>query len=272
MGSLFMSLNIYTSYIVVKEGREMNHIYNIVRSKPDERDFKTKLSPHSSIVIPPAVDLRPNCPPIFDQGNLGSCSANAGSAAYTMWLKQKTIIFSRLFLYYCERVLERDVPEDAGAKPIDICKAVNKYGICEEKLWPYDISKFAVAPTQAAMDNAKKYPKPPYVRLFTLEEVKQHIALMQGPVMVGIDVFESLESPQTGKTGIIAVPDTTKEAFLGGHEILIVGYYDKMTANGHTGYLIIRNSWGTGWGDKGYGYLPYDFCNKGLAFDYLAFQ
>lgn len=250
----------------------MSRIYNVVRSTPDERDFKTKLNPHSSVKIPSKVDLRPTCPPIFDQGQLGSCTANAGSTAYTMYLGLKSVIFSRLFLYYNERSLEKDVPEDAGAQPIDICKAVNKYGICEERIWPYDISKFAVKPSQAATDNAKKYPKPTYVRLLTLNEVKQHIALMQKPVMVGIDVFESFESDAADKTGIIPVPDTNKEKLLGGHEILIVGFDDNMTANGHKGYLIIRNSWGTSWGDNGYGYIPYDFCKNGLAFDYLAFQ
>jgi len=261
---------------------KFNRKYNLVKQVDDARDFKISFEKLGS--IPNKVDLRSKCPPIFDQGNLGSCSANAGVAARMMLTNINTML-SRLDLYYEERALEGTIGEDSGAQMRDICKALNQSGVCEETYFPYLESTFTNAPSKDAVANAQKYKINSYKALSGVDQIKQYIAINQMPVLLGINVYESLESDSTMKTGIIPIPNATKEELLGGHAILLVGYIDdgasvrknrncKMKATAtksggffswlidlifgskttdpatditksNDGYFILRNSWGT---------------------------
>src|SRR5947209_4400413 len=114
---------------------------------PDARDLRYSL-PYIA-KLPDSVDLREHCPPIYDQANLGSCTAFAVTGALEyQHIRQgfPDMHFSELFVYYLERQMEHSVNRDSGAFIRDGMKAVNTYGVCPENLWPYDVVKFSRRP------------------------------------------------------------------------------------------------------------------------------
>src|SRR6202162_5358369 len=129
---------------------------------PDHRDFLFAAAPAVAAALPTRVDLRPTCPPVYDQGQLGSCTANAiaGALEFDQIKQSLTDVFapSRLFIYYNERVMENTVDEDAGAMIRDGIKSVSKQGAPHEKLWPYVIAKFRARPAAPAYKDAARHP------------------------------------------------------------------------------------------------------------------
>ena len=242
-------------------------IYNLKKQEKDDRDFKIKsiINPHIKVKLPSLVDLRPLCPPIYDQLALGACTSNAGVAARVM-LNGLKVNLSRLFQYYEERNIEGTIKTDSGAQMRDIGKAMVTYGICEESYDPYDITKFTKTPTKQALSNALNYKIKSYYSVTTQDEIKQVLALKQQPVLIGIDVYESFESNTVAKTGIVPLPNIKKEKLLGGHAVISVGFDDVKKA------FIMRNSWGKSWGLQGYFYLPYTYFAKGYAYDFWVLQ
>jgi C1A family cysteine protease len=204
-----------------------------------------------STPLPGNVDLRSKIPVMYDQGNLGSCTANA--LCYSYVYDDKTWSPSRLFLYYNERVLDKDINEDAGSTLTQGINALEKYGVCSEKLWPYNINNFAVKPPTNAYTEGAKH------EVLTAARVQQTMTSMKGclnsgfPFVVGIEIYESFESPIANNTGYVPMPNPKSEQLLGGHAVICVGYNDARSV------WIMQNSWGTGWGDKGYFYLPYNY-------------
>lgn len=225
-----------------------------VRDLPDPRDFKFKIK--APIPVPPKVDLRNQCPPVYNQGSLGSCTANALGAAFQFeQIKQEkpNWIPSRLFIYYNERVMEGTVNEDAGAMIRDGIKSMVKEGVCPETMWQYNVSKFKCRPPQECYIEALNNQVLEYLRItpHTLYEVKQCLA--EGyPIVFGFMIFESMMTQEVARTGIVPVP-SSREKPIGGHAVMAVGYDDEKEA------LIVRNSWGSEWGINGDFYLPYWF-------------
>ena len=201
------------------------------------------------------MDLRPECPPVYDQGQLGSCTGNgiAGAIEFDQ-KKQGTPEFrpSRLFIYYNERVIEHTVNQDAGAQIRDGIKAVAQLGAPPEDDWPYNIAEFAQRPPTKAYADAKKDIVSSYAR------VAQDLTQMRGciasgfPFVFGFTVYEGFESQEVAQTGIVPMP-SPGESVLGGHCVVAVGYDDTQRT------FIIRNSWGTGWGEQGYCHMPYEY-------------
>lgn len=245
----------------------MKYKYDIVRDKLDERDYIVEIE-ELVTNLPNSVDIRNLCPPVYDQGQEGSCTANAGCAARAMLLGNKALMLSRAFLYYQERYLEGTTNSDSGASLRDTCRATQMYGICEESYMPYATTNFRTAPSTAAKQNALKYKVSSYTRLSTLSDIKTMLYTNKKPVIIGMEVFQSMESDTVAKTGKLPTPANT-EQMLGGHAVLVVGYVDTTPTktNPSSGYLIVRNSWGPNWGDKGYFYMPYEYFNK-HTFDY----
>jgi C1A family cysteine protease len=222
---------------------------------PDHRDhvFATPLA--TATALPPKADLRKACPAVYDQGQLGSCTANAIAGAIEFdLLKQQLTDFlpSRLFIYYNERVMENTVASDAGAQIRDGIKSVGKQGVCPEPEWPYDISQFAVKPPPQAYTDALKN------KALTYQAVTRNLVQMKGclasgyPFVLGFTVYTAFESPQVASTGVLNMP-ASSESVLGGHAVLAVGYDDSAQR------FTIRNSWGNGWGMKGYFTMPYAY-------------
>ena len=134
--------------------------YGWVPDLPDARDFQFSAPDEVVASLPPKVDLRSKCPPVYDQGQLGSCTANAIAGAYEFDQRQERqpdFMPSRLFIYFNERTMEGTVDIDAGAMIRDGIKSVAKLGVCTETTWPYDISTFTQKPPTDAYKEAEKH-------------------------------------------------------------------------------------------------------------------
>ena len=230
------------------------HAFGWHPSLPDIRDYPLALAA-APASLPAKVDLRPQMPPIGDQGQLGSCTAWASLAAYRYELdKQKLTDFdpSELAEYYWTRALEGTTSSDAGATIRDAVKTIAKTGVAPEKLWPYNVAKFNQAPPSGAKQSASHHLALQYQSVpQNLTSIKS--ALAAGfPVIIGISVYESFESDPVVHTGVVPMP-SPNEQLLGGHALLLVGYDDA------TRRFTTRNSWGIGFGDHGYVYLPYGY-------------
>jgi Papain family cysteine protease len=247
--------------------------YGWKRDRPDDRD--RFLIDHVELpeAVPAAVDLRTTgnlADPVFDQGQLGSCTANAIAAAL-MYVQRATrlpeFVPSRLALYYAERVIEGTPDQDSGAELRDGLKVVaGQPGYVAEAEWPYDVARFAVAPPAAVVADEAKDRATKYMRVdVDLHQMKA--ALAAGfPVVIGFDVFQGIESDQAAQTGEVPMPGPGEQP-IGGHAVLLVGYDDARQR------WTFRNSWGPGWGDAGYGYLPYGYVDDpSYATDFWVIQ
>jgi C1A family cysteine protease len=228
---------------------------------PDQRDLLYSAPGEYLQALPPQVDLRKNdkFPPVYDQGQLGSCTANAIAGALQFdELKQKepgSFEPSRLFIYYNERVIENTVSSDSGARIRDGIKSVGSTGYCPETEWPYDITKFADQPPDTCYQDAKKYKAVKYQRVIHLLSQMKGCLAAGSPFVAGFSVYESIRNSEVEKTGDIPLP-RLGERLLGGHAVLIVGYDDTRRV------FILRNSWSDGWGNGGYGTLPYIYLGS----------
>lgn len=265
----------------------MSIIYRMgwIPDYPDIRDYTPEHEKVAPILqkieaktdrFPQPVDLRKWCPPIEDQGDLGSCTAHAGVALveyYEIRAFGKHIDASRLFLYKTTRNLLH-WEGDTGATIRSTMGAMVLFGIPPEEYWVYNISKFDEEPPAFCYSFAKEYQSISYFRLDPpnvsgtklLGEIKKHLS--EGmPSMFGFTVYDSIdESTDDGK---IPFP-SLRERVIGGHAVVAVGYDDDMEIKDRRGVLLIRNSWGTKWGVGGYGYLPYDYILTGLARDFWS--
>jgi C1A family cysteine protease len=233
--------------------------YGWLPDLPDARDHMYAAPPRVLATLPPKADLRPQCPPVVDQGALGSCTANAIANAHLFDQRKQKIaqpfLPSRLFIYYNERSMEGTVSSDAGAMIRDGIKSIAKQGVCPEKQWPYTIAKFTRKPSQACYKEALQHQAMSYQRLVqSLTQLKGCLAAGY-PFVFGFTVYESFESPEVAKTGTAPMP-ASSEQVLGGHAVLAVGYDDAMQR------FIVMNSWGTRWGMKGFFTMPYSYLTE----------
>jgi C1A family cysteine protease len=236
---------------------------------PDARDHLFAAPPATLISLPKQVDMRAECPAIFDQGHLGSCTANAIAGAIEFdHIKQRLppphpFTPSRLFIYYNERVMEHSVDSDAGAQIRDGVKSVGRLGTCPESTWPYDPSKFTEKPPARCYREAVKYKAISYARVIqTLTQIKGCLAA-GFPIVLGFTVYDSFMSDEVARTGQVPMPDLGDEHVLGGHAVLAVGYDEPRQC------FIMRNSWGTAWGQAGYFTMPYAYLtDRQLASDF----
>ena len=264
---LASSYFLYPSRVAVNNPQIKYKKYGWKRDLPDKRDqwFENNYLLWLDKNLD-KVDLREKCPKVYNQGELGSCTANALACAIQFDEMKQNLLNnetpSRLFIYYNERDMEGNVDNDTGASLRDGVKCINNIGYCNEKQWPYDIEKFREKPTGDCYDFARKHKSLSYKRVQQDEIHIKSVLNMGFPIVFGISVYESFESEDVAKTGIVPLPEK-EERMLGGHAIVLVGFDNEKKL------FIFRNSWGEDWGDKGYGYLPFEYvCDVNLASDF----
>jgi C1A family cysteine protease len=245
------------------------------RDYHDDRDHNIVFESTPDNILPSKIDLRKQSPYVFNQAGLPSCTQNAVCAQFD-WIQDKNhkkdinakkFIPSRLFLYYNVRKMEGNALKRTGTTIRNTIVSAVKTGICEEKIWPYDIKKFDVEPSKEAYENSQKNLIAQYARV-TQNELQIKLCLKQGhPISFGMIIFDPWYYDKNLRTtGIIPLPKSTDKR-IGGHAMLIIGYDDNKK------WFIVQNSWGNQWGDKGYCYIPYSYIlDKKLAYDFWVIR
>ena len=236
---------------------------NLRKSRKDARDHVLYIAQPTK--LPYSVNLfSQNCPPVYNQGSIGSCTANSSGSMYAWILKSMTnsqLTPSRLYIYYNSRMLEGTTRVDAGATLRDTMKSLSLYGVCNETIWAYAQNNLFVKPNTASYAEGSTRKALSYASVPISVSAMQNV-LVSRPFVLGIAVYSSFMSLKVAQTGMVPVPNTQTERLLGGHAILVIGYNNSLNA------FLCRNSWGTAWGMGGNFYLPYGYgANPNLAFD-----
>ncbi len=273
--------------------------YGWIPDIPDYRDHPYNPPRELLEKLPADASVRRNCPPVYTQGDLASCTANAIAAAIEVAQRKEDVphpfLPSRLFIYYNEREVEGTVRFDRPAMLRDGIKSVAAEGVCQEILWPYDAERFAERPPDKCYRGAQQH------RIGRYERLRQELDHMKAclaegyPFVFGFAVYESFEDPNgVAKTGHALRPLKRRgqgeperppghlwgdkpDRQIGGHAVLAVGYEDRVEEEEDAvragGWFWVRNSWGPNWGSEGYFTLPYDYIsNHGLAHDFWTIR
>lgn len=256
--------------------------YGWVPDLPDARDQLYSAPAIALAALPATVDLRDQFPAVYDQGRIGSCTANAIAAAFEFDLRKQQLnefMPSRLFIYYNERAMEGHTSYDSGAQIRDGIKVMANLGVCPETEWPYDDTpaEYDGGPFPPGSRDAEQPPKQCYAdalnsRVTTYRRVTPSTDQMRGclaagyPFVFGFSVYASFESQEVAKTGVVPMPQPG-EQLLGGHAVVAVGYNDAAQT------FTVRNSWGANWGQSGYFTMPYPYlATRGMASDFWTMR
>jgi C1A family cysteine protease len=252
--------------------------YGWVADLPDARDHLFS-APHIALAaLPPSVDLSAGLPAAYDQGKIGSCTANAIAGAFEFAVRKQNLsdfMPSRLFIYYNERAMEGNIGTDSGAQIRDGLTSIAKQGVCPETEWSYDDTPadqntglFPPGAHESERPTAQCYSDALRNRATSYQRVRQDLDQLRGclaagfPFVFGFTVYDGFESQQVAQTGEAQLP-RPDEQVIGGHAVLATGYDDSQQR------FLVRNSWGGGWGKDGYFSLPYAYVtNRHLASDF----
>jgi len=244
--------------------------YGLKISLPDQRDRYYSI-PNEILFkeLPPVVDLRPGCPPVRDQGQVGACTAFACTAmlGYDR-IRQglPAFAYSELYLYWKTRQKEGTTSVDVGATIKDTIQTALKIGVCAEELWPYLLANVTKRPTKKCDQSAAQHKADGYMRVPQNLLHMKSLLYSKSTFNAGISVYESFEGEGALSTGMVPIP-APNEQFLGGHALLICGYIDEIRC------FIAQNSWSVNSGDKGFLYLPYSYLERyDLAADLWTIQ
>lgn len=216
--------------------------------------------------LPGSVSLLNLLPTVFNQGSIGSCTANASGAMYYAILKktQMQLVFipSRLFIYYNSRMIEGSTSRDRGATLRDTMKSLYNYGVCRELIWPYQAGNLFLRPTLTCYTEGKNREILNYASVGINVDQLRAVLAAGYPIIIGFLVYSSFETISVAQSGNVPIPNPATEALLGGHAVCLFGYNDTIQC------FMARNSWGSSWGLNGNFNMPYAYAaNPNLCFE-----
>ena len=221
------------------------------------------------------IDLRANCNTPRQQGNIGSCTAFAATSMFDFVRRKHSMITwqpSPLFTYYATRLPVSPTLADTGASVREVLKSTVRDGVSMERIWPYVTDKYNERPPEEAWVVAEKHQALEYLKLNDFIKDEWLNCLNDGyPFIFGLNLYSSFFDPVFSELlgGFMQEPDTDKEKFVGGHCMMAVGYIKNYN---NKEYLIVQNSWGTEWGDKGYCYIPLSYIMTNESFDFWTIR
>lgn len=240
--------------------------YGAETDPQDDRDLLyAPMDVHA--VLPQRVDLRPHCPPVHDQGDLGTCTAHAIAAAFQFEQKRLRLHSfppSRLFIFYNQRSRQIALHQGTGVNLREGLKAVRQHGVCPEHHWPYrnEFSAIHIRPPARAYEAAQPHKILSYRRLTMGQHSPARFVhllkscLAEGfPFVFAFLVHESFESEEVRRSGVMPLPEH-RESRITMHAVMAVGYDD------HRKHVLVRNSWGPSWGHDGYFWMPYEYISR----------
>ena len=238
--------------------------FNTRLSPTDERDSIYRND--NAEIVREFVDLREWDSIVESQSQLGSCASNALTNAYELSVIREYPKYfahlSRLFIYYNTRAEYGDVLTDVGMFLRDGLKSLAKFGVCSEKLWPYDAEKFDDKPTEECYGDAEKRKILRYQRILSIHSITR-VLNSNKPVVFGIGIYESFMDLNE-RIPIVTFPSRREES-LGGHAMCLVGYDLEKKL------FLAKNSFGSDWGNKGYCWIPFDYIRQ-EAYDIWTFD
>jgi C1A family cysteine protease len=220
------------------------------------------------------IDLRANCPNVRDQLHIGSCTAFASTSLFNFVRKKNNLtnwVPSPLFTYYATRLADKTETEDSGASVRDALKSTVRDGVAMERVWPYIVDRFTERPPDVVWEDAEKHQTLEYLKLDDFDKNVYLNCLNDGyPFVFGLNLYSSFFDPIfTMLGGFMQDPDRDNEKLIGGHCMMAVGYIKNYNDKE---YLIVQNSWGNGWGDKGYCYIPLSYIMSNDSFDFWTIR
>lgn len=242
---------------------------------PDHRDYIYNLRNYIKMAheVPLSMDLSAQMPPVYDQGQVGSCTGNGWAALLeyrSIQQGEPTETPSRLFIYYNERVIEGSAGQDAGAEIRDGAKTVSAQGAPPETLWPYNESQVLVQPNEAAYQEAVRHEALQYQRIVVGPGAPMRTAISEGlPIVFGMPVPDYFEQGWNPLTDPLPLPGPNVN-YIGGHCMVVVGY-DFTRSRFPEPVFKVRNSWGNSWGEGGYFWIHYEWFTT-LATDLWVVQ
>jgi hypothetical protein len=219
---------------------------------PSPKDYKTIFD--EDVQVPDRMDLREFCTTVEDQGQIGSCTANAAVGALEYHYKRRdgrAADLSRMFVYFNTRRMRGQLFDDCGAQIREAMASIMAFGACREEVWPYNPALFAQEPPREAYNDAWARDALQYARVDGTRGAVRAVA--KGlPVVFGCGIPERCYA-EAERTGVMPElrPGELEQGTAGGHSMLIVGYDNNRQS------LLVRNSWGESWGERGYVWIPY---------------
>lgn len=245
----------------VMAGKPRKMGFDLSRAQVQQRAARPRQLPPVQGAMPTRVDLRAQCSRVYDQEDLGACTAFAVGKGVREYLqrtrKERVTELSALYLYYETRKLRNAVHLDSGATITDAMTAIAKSGAAPDALWPYRVDFFTQPPPAEAFREAEAWKLNTGVQLAGLEDMKKALVRRQ-PVVFGMRLYHTFRD--VGPDGVLPMPQAG-DVLVGGHAVTAVGYDNKRRV------LIVKNSFGEAWGDKGYFYMPYGYVTSDNVMD-----
>ncbi len=248
----------------------VKRILNVEPSPKQEEDWTYENAEESRMIaaaprVPSSKDLRAAWWKIGDQGSTGSCVgwATADSVLRWQFVNAKRIkndeLLSPRFVWMASKETDpfnsrpTTFIENEGTSLKAALDIARKFGVVKDSALPFASGKLWPGDAKTFYAHAAQLKALAYVNLGTNLTAWRNWLATKGPILTRLDVDDPWQN--VGSDGNLDAYDAASQQ--GGHAVALVGY--------KPGRFIVRNSWGTGWGDKGYAYASLAYAQEAFT-------